>query len=187
VATFNSGFKLKDARGGYYTAGREIVPLRAGAASLVIDASGRVDLGAWGRDVGPTPGTAAVRQNLDLVVDHGAPVPGLDANTANAWGSSNNQFQYTWRSGLGVDAHGDLLYVAANQINLADLAHCLAVAGAVRGMELDIHPQMVTFMTYRPGQARNAGSGTRLLPAMLPPTIRYLGPSQRDFLAVTAR
>jgi hypothetical protein len=187
VATFNSGFKLKDARGGYYAAGREIVPLRAGAASLVVDGSGRVDLGAWGRDVGPTPGVVAVRQNLDLVVDHGAPVPGLDTNSANAWGSSNNQFQYTWRSGLGVDAHGNLLYVAANRISLADLAHCLTAAGAMRAMELDIHPQMVTFMTYLPGQARGDGSGSRLLPTMLPPPDRYLVPSQRDFLVVTAR
>ena len=187
VAAFNSGFKLKDARGGYYAAGRAIVPLRAGAASLVVDGSGRVDIGAWGRDVGPTPGTTGVRQNLDLVVDHGAQVPGLDANSANAWGSSNNQFQYTWRSGLGIDAHGNLLYVAANQISLADLAHCLTAAGAVRGMELDIHPQMVTFMTYAPGQAHHAGSGSRLLPTMLPPPNRYLVPSQRDFLAVTIR
>jgi hypothetical protein len=186
VATFNSGFKLKDARGGYYAAGREIVPLRAGAASLVADSSGRVDVGAWGRDVGPAPSTVAVRQNLDLVVDHGAPVPGLDANSDDAWGSSKNQFQFTWRSGVGVDARGNLLYVAADQISLADLAHCLTTAGAVRGMELDIHPQMVTFMTYRPGQVDD-GSGTRLLPAMLPPTNRYLVPSQRDFLAVTIR
>ncbi|HEY2192691.1 MAG TPA: hypothetical protein VGH76_10380 [Actinomycetospora sp.] len=187
LATFNSGFKLKDARGGYYAAGREVVPLRAGGASLVVDDTCRVDIGAWGRDVGPTPRMAAVRQNLDLLVDHGVPVPGLDANSADAWGSSNNQFQYTWRSGLGVDPRGDLLYVAADHISLADLAHCLSAAGAVRGMELDIHPQMVTFLTYRPGQARDDGSGSRLLPAMRPPTNRYLVPSQRDFLAVTLR
>jgi hypothetical protein len=54
-------------------------------------------------------------------------------------------------------------------------------------MELDIHTQMVTFLTYRPGQAGDDGSGSRLLPAMQPPTNRYLVPSQRDFLAVTVR
>jgi hypothetical protein len=187
LATFNSGFKLKDAQGGYYAGGREIVPLRPGTASLVIDSSGRVDIGAWGRDVGRSPGMVSVRQNLDLIVDHSSPVPGLDANTANAWGSSNNQFQYTWRSGLGIDVRGNLIYVAADRINLADLAHCLTVAGAVRAMELDMHPQMVTFMTYGPGQVHGAGVGNRLLPSMLPPTDRYLVRSQRDFLAVTAR
>ena len=187
LATFNYGFKLKDARGRYYAGGREIVPLRPGAASLVIDSSGRVDVGAWGRDVARSPAVVSVRQNLDLIVDHSRPVPGLDANTANAWGSSNNQFQYTWRSGLGIDAHGDLIYVAADRINLADLASCLTAAGAVRAMELDIHPQMVTFMTYGPGQAHGAGVGNRLLPSMLPPANRYLVSSQHDFLALTTR
>jgi hypothetical protein len=70
------------------TAGRELVPLRAGAASLVVDASGRVDIGAWGRDVGLMPGMAAACQNLDLVVDHGAPVPGLHANSTE-WSSTS--------------------------------------------------------------------------------------------------
>jgi hypothetical protein len=187
LATFNSGFKLRDAQGGYYAAGHQVVPLRQGVASLVIDATGRVDVGAWGRDVGPSPGMLAVRQNLDMIVENSAPAPGLDQNTGGQWGNSNNQFQYTWRSGLGIDPHGNLIYVAANQISLADLARSLTAAGAVRGMELDIHPQLVTFMTYPPGQAASGGTGTRLLPAMLPPVDRYLVPSQRDFLAVTTR
>ena len=185
LATFNAGFKLHDARGGYETGGREIVPLRPGAASLVIDASGRVDVGAWGRDIGPAPNVAAVRQNLDLIVDRSAPVPGLTTNSGGEWGG--DQSQYTWRSGLGIDAHGNLIYLAADKITLADLASSLSAAGAVRGMQLDIHPAMVTYMTYGPGQARTSGTGTRLLPAMQPPTDRYLVPSQRDFLAVTTR
>lgn len=185
LATFNSGFKLKDARGGYYTRGRQVQTLRDGAASLAIDSTGRVDIGQWGRDLTLTPRTVAVRQNLDLIVDRAAPVPGLASNITGAWGSTNNQLQYTWRSGLGLDAAGNLIYVAADKISLADLAHAMAAAGVVRGMQLDIHPQMVTFLAYRPGQATTAGAGTRLLPAMVPPTTRYLRPDQRDFLAVT--
>ena len=42
---------MNDAGGGYYTQGRAIDPLRAGAASLVIYADGSVDIGAWDRDV----------------------------------------------------------------------------------------------------------------------------------------
>src|SRR6516164_2528583 len=55
VAAFNGGFKMNQARGGYYTEGRLIDPLRAGAASLVIYADGSVNLGAWGTDVTMTP------------------------------------------------------------------------------------------------------------------------------------
>ena len=51
VAAFNGGFKMGRRRGGYYTEGRMIDPLRRGAASLVICADGSVDMGAWGTDV----------------------------------------------------------------------------------------------------------------------------------------
>ena len=35
----------------------------------------------------------AVRQNLALIVDHGRPAPGLDANSGKRWGSYENQHQ----------------------------------------------------------------------------------------------
>ena len=183
VATFNSGFRMKDAHGGYYASGREIAPLRGGAASLAVDSSGRVNIGAWGRDLQMTSGTAAVRQNLDLVVEQGAPVPGLDV-ASDSWGTTNNQFQFTWRSGLGVDANGNLVYVAADHITAADLARGLAAAGAVRGMQLDIHPQLVTFMTYGAGPP---GRGSRLLPAMSrPPTATWRCPSGTSWRSAAA-
>jgi len=184
LAAFNSGFKLKDAEGGYAIRGRPVIPLRDGAASLSIDTSGRVDIGQWGRDLGPTPGTDTVRQNLTLIVDRAAPVPGLDANTDHRWGSTRNQLQYTWRSGLGVDTAGNLVYVAGDQLTLADLARALTAAGAVRGMELDIHPQHVTFLRY-PSGARSTADGTRLLPGMYASPHQFLAPDPRDFLAVT--
>jgi hypothetical protein len=49
----------------------------------------------------------AVRQNLDLIVEQGRPVAALADNTGNRWGTTKNQTQYTWRSGLGVDATGN--------------------------------------------------------------------------------
>jgi hypothetical protein len=113
LATFNSGFRLKDAHGGMVADGRVVRPLRDGAASLVVGRDGRAVVGQWGRDVALTPDVRSVRQNLDLVVDGAAPVAGLDADANGRWGSSHNQLQYTWRSGLGVDAAGNLLYVTA--------------------------------------------------------------------------
>jgi hypothetical protein len=186
LAAFNSGFKLRDAQGGFYGDGQERRPLRDGAASLVVGRDGRVAIGQWGRDVSLTPDVVSVRQNLALVVDGGAPVPGLDTNADGRWGSSRHQLQYTWRSGLGVDAAGNLVYVAADQITLADLARAMAEAGAVRGMQLDIHRQQVGLLTYGPGDAVR-GTGHRLLPAMSVPADRWLHTDQRDFLAVVRR
>jgi hypothetical protein len=148
VATFNSGFKMAGANGGYLADGRTARPLRDGAVSLVIDRSGRVSVDGWGRDRRMGPDVAAVRQNLALIVDNGTAVPGLTANSDYRWGSTRNQLQYTWRSALGVDAAGNLLYVAGDGLTLASLARALADTGALRGMELDIHPAEVHLFTY---------------------------------------
>ena len=128
----------------------------------------------------------AVRQNLQLIVDGGHAVPGLTVNAGGAWGSAKNQLQYTWRSGLGVTANGNIVYVGGANMNLAALADALTQAGAVRGMQLDIHDKMVDAFTYQ-----HAGTGAptpqELLPDMPGPNNRYLVADQRDFVAVTLR
>lgn len=185
VAAFNSGFKLKDCQCGYYLDGTTVAPLRDGVASAVIDDTGRVSVAQWGRDATMGPHIAAVRQNLDLVIDHGAPVPGLDLNPAGHWGSASNQFQYTWRSGLGTDRDGNLIFVGGGGLTLHTLAAAMVQAGIQQGMELDIHSPMVTFNSYRPDLA--GSSPHKLLPAMPGQVDRYLSADQRDFFATTLR
>ena len=70
VAAFNAGFLMSDAKGGYYTDGKTILPLRAGAASFVVYTNGprRWAMGP-GRDHDAQ--RDSVRQNLDLLVDGG--------------------------------------------------------------------------------------------------------------------
>jgi hypothetical protein len=185
VAVFNSGWKMADSRGGFYAGGKSLVPLQDGAASLVIDKSGRVTVGRWGRDSRLGPDVAAVRQNLQLIVDGARPVDGLADNATGAWGTPHNQFQFTWRSGLGTDRSGNLIYVAGDQLTLAGLADAMTAAGVQRGMELDIHPKTVTFNIIHP--SHKGLDATKLLPAMVKPADRYLVPDHRDFLAVTLR
>jgi hypothetical protein len=185
LATFNSGWKFADQAGGFYADGRVAKPLRNGMASLVINSSGVASVAQWGRDATLTPDVVAVRQNLELVVDNAHPVPGLAGNPAGQWGSPSNQFQFTWRSGIGTDAAGHLIYVGGNQLTLTTLADAMVQAGIVRGMELDIHDGMVTFNTYRPDLV--GVPPTKLLPTMSSPADRYLIPDQRDFFAVTMR
>jgi hypothetical protein len=187
VATFNSGFKMADAQGGYYAQGQMIRPLRRDAASLVIDQGGRIHVDRWDRDTRLNPSIAAVRQNLALIVDHGQVVPGLDSNALQQWGETGNQLQYTWRSAVGVDAAGNLYYVAGDQLTLDSLARALADTGAVRGMELDIHPQMVNMFLYRHSPTDATHAVSRLMPAMGTPLDRYLTPDQRDFVALFQR
>lgn len=187
VATFNSGYKSLDSNGGYFADERFLRPLRVGAASAVIDDNGKLTIDQWGRDAHFGPHIAAVRQNLALIVDDGHPVAGLEDNLGNRWGSAGNQHQYTWRSAIGSDVAGNLYYVAGDQLTLATLARALGATGAVRGMALDIHPNMVHLFTYRHDAVAAEPIPSKLLDTMRGPSDRYLTPDRRDFFAITER
>jgi hypothetical protein len=64
LAAFNGGFRFQDAHGGFYLDGRQAVPLRAGAASMVIYKDGRLDIASWGQKLSMAPAVSAVLQNL---------------------------------------------------------------------------------------------------------------------------
>jgi hypothetical protein len=191
VAAFNSGFLMSNANGGYYSEGRTVFPLRQGAASLVIYKDGTPTVAQWGRDAIMGPDVASVRQNLDLIVDNGQPVPGLNANDTSMWGYTLGNRVYVWRSGLGVTANGALLYVAGPYLNITDLADVLARAGAVRAMELDINTDWVNFATYSPSAPNGtatAANGKDLIQGMASTPGRYFEPTwSRDFVTVSVR
>ena len=188
VAAFNSGFKIASSLGGVFTEGQTAHPLVDGAASFVIDTSGKANVGSWGRDFRMGPTIASVRQNLALIVDNGQPVLGLPSNTNGAWGATLGNKVFVWRSGVGVDARGGLVYVAGPGLSAVTLAVLLQRAGAVRAMELDINPTWTSAYTYAQTDPANpaAVAGVKLLPDMVRGNDRYLVPGERDFFAVVA-
>jgi hypothetical protein len=200
VAAFNGGFKMNEARGGYYTEGRVIDPLRAGAASLVIYADGSVDIGAWGSDVTMTPRVVSVRQNLLPLVAGGRPAPRAGtARWLRAWGDTCGAascspavpgIEHQWRSGLGITAGGALVYVAGPALDPLQLAQLLVRAGAMRGMQLDINPDWPVLATYDPplGTLAAPGNGSKLLPLMVQgPWTFFQATWPRDFVTMSAR
>ena len=191
VAAFNAGFLMDNAEGGYYTDGKTVIPLRKGAASFVIYRNGTATVADWGRDATMTPDVVSVRQNLDLLVDHGKPVPGLNPNDTTQWGFTLGNAVYVWRSGVGVTADGALVYVGGPGLNITTLADILARAGAVRAMELDINTDWVNLATYDPRTANGAATaanGTDLLPGMFGTPARYFESWwSRDFITMSAR
>jgi hypothetical protein len=189
VVAFNAGFLMSAANGGYYTDHRELLPLRNGAASFVVYANGDATVGTWGSDVTMTPDVVAVRQNLDLIVNGGAPSPGLVATDTTKWGATLGNAVYVWRSGLGVTADGALVYVAGPGLNITDLANLLVRAGAVRAMELDINTDWVNLATYAPGASGLAApsNGTDLLSNMTGTPSRYFETWwSRDFITMSS-
>ncbi len=190
-AAFNSGFRMQDSNGGFYLDGVTSAgyPLQAGSASLVIHKDGTPDIGAWGTDVTMSPSVVAVRQNLDLIVDNGQPVPGLDANDHSRWGATLGGQVQVWRSGLGITADGALVYAGGSGLSIVDLADVLARAGAVRAMEMDINTSWVNFFSFDPpaGQPASGADGTKLTYDEVNSPSRYFSPSARDFITESVR
>jgi hypothetical protein len=183
LAAFNSGFKIYSYQTGWYDQGHTAVQLQPGRASFVIFANGTATVADWGRDVALGPNVVAVRQNLTLIVDHGAVSPSVESPWQ--WGAVLGGGAVTWRSGVGVTAAGDLVYVAGPDLSPATLGQLLVTARAVRAMELDINPEWVSFSSFR--HASGGIIGTNLLSGMYYSPNHYLQPYSRDFLAVFAR
>jgi hypothetical protein len=189
IAAFNSGFKMDSARGGVYFDGQMVRPLVDGAASLVIKADGSASVGVWGRDFTMTPDIASVRQNLELIVDNGQLNPALRDNDTSVFGATVGNDVYVWRSGVGVDANGGLIYAGGPALSVTSLARTLQNAGAVRAMELDINSDWVSAYTYVNSDPNNPNSpvvGIKLGGDMSRDGNRYLEPGERDFFAFFA-
>ncbi len=190
VAAFNGGFLLKDSHGGYLSEGHLVAPLVSGAASLVIYKNGSIALGQWGRDVSMNANVVAVRQNLTLLVDHGAVVAGVQPSDVTHWGFALNGRIDTPRSALGVTADGALVYVEG-EMNIVDLARILVRTGAIRAMVLDMNPLWPVFATYSPATSSGyatASNGRDLTPTMEQTPARFFEPAYaRDFITLSAR
>jgi hypothetical protein len=189
IAAFNSGFKMDTANGGAYLDGQEIVPLRGGAASLIINQDGSANVGLWGRDFNMDPTIKAVRQNLVLIVDNGQLNPAMQENDTAEFGATLGNNVYVWRSGVGVTADGALVYAGGPAMSIIALARTLQSAGAVRAMEMDINTDWVSAFTYQPQDPNVPGSpivGIKLLDNMSHDGSQYLQQNSRDFFAFTA-
>jgi hypothetical protein len=190
VDAFNAGFRMQDAHGGYYTDGQTIVPLRRGAAAAVIYKDGTMSVGMWGRDFELTNQVESVRENLNLIVDSGKPVPNVGSSNFAIWGATLGGKAYVWRSGMGVTANGAIVYAAGPTLSVGSLAKVLADAGAVRAMELDINIDWVQYSSFNAahGAMVNGGDGTSLLSSMVGSPSRYfVNWWNRDFFAMSLR
>ncbi len=187
IAAFNGGFRLADSHGGMILGGQQIAPMRVGAATLTIDANGVPDIGVWGRDIDPAQPVDSARQNLDLIVDGGAPVANLLSDPNRRWGFTGPANKSAvWRSGAGITADGALVWVGGPGLTVETLAETLVRAGAVRGMQLDINHDWVQFNTYA-AAADGQVTGTKMIADMHHSGDRWLTEDTRDFVAVFAR
>ena len=182
LATFNGAFTYAAGLNGSSVDGHTNEPLRDGLATLIGYSDGRVDVTTWAGGPNARSQVAFARQSLRLIIDNGRLNPGLD--TSDKWGYTLGGAVRVWRTGVGIDRQGNLIYAAANYQTVVTLARILQRAGAVRAMQFDINPEWPTLITY----SHRGGLGlVKVLPNYQQPANRYLIPDDRDFFAVYKR
>ncbi len=190
LAAFNGGFKAVNGHYGMLVDGVTILPPIDKLATLALYQDGSVRIGAWGRDITPSPDLVAYRQNCPLLVDAGQINPTVNSGSRAEWGFTVHNLDTTWRSGLGISRDGQfLIYAAGNSLTVQSLADALQTAGAYYAMQLDINGAFTIFDTFQPAQ--NAQSSrpvvaVKLLNEMVGGPRQFLVPDKRDFFYVTA-
>ncbi len=183
LATFNGGFTYTDGANGSADNGRTNEPLKNGNATLIGYRDGRIAIVKWSGGPNIGPDVAWARQSLAPIVWNGQLNPQLNDNPDSPqWGYTLGGATRVWRSGVGIDRQGNLIYVAADGQTVITLAKILQHLGAVQAMEFDINPEWHTLITYTHG-------ANGLVPTMVGPNpmqapTRYLVPDDRDFFAV---
>lgn len=184
LATFNGGFMASHGEYGAMADGLVALPAKDGYATVVIHDDGRVAIGEWGLDIDPQGNYQAWRQNARLITQNGQITERVYNGSAATWGSSLTGEVITWRSALGIDESGQILYFAAGpSLSMPVLATALQATGAYNSLLLDINETWVHFTAVvADGDSLQAEP---LLPAMSSSVDRYLRQSRRDFFYVT--
>ncbi|MBV8079242.1 MAG: phosphodiester glycosidase family protein [Actinobacteria bacterium] len=182
LATFNAGFTYIDGLNGSSIDGRTYEPLRDGLATLVGYRDGRVRIVTWHGGPNAGPGIVFARQSLPPIIVGGKLSPQL--NDSSQWGATLGNAVRVWRTGVGIDRHGNLIYAAADDQTVITLAQILERAGAVQAMQFDINPEWPSLITYQHGHGLVP---TKIVPNVMQPATRYLVPDDRDFFAVYRR
>jgi hypothetical protein len=185
LATFNGGFIYTDGNNGSAVNGHTNEPLTDGNATLIGYRNGKTAIVRWtgGPRVGPN--VAFARQSLAPIVWNGKLNPGLNTDpNSPQWGYSLGGATFTPRTGVGIDSHGNLVFVVVSDATVVSLAQVLQHVGAVRAMELDINPYWHTLITY---SHQHGLSPHMVEPQPQQSADRYLVPDDRDFFAIYER
>lgn len=180
LAAFNGGFQQRDGEYGMIVGNKTYLPLRKDIPVLLMYQDGSVTLTDYtGQTLPGSP--SAIRQNGPYLIHNSIITPYVEEGI-DTWGRTITNTMYTWRSGLGISADGNLIYAAGNSLLPRTLAMALLKAGAVNAIQLDINPPWVKFFVYNQ-LANGQYTATALDPSMIG-WQQYLKGNSKDFFYV---
>jgi hypothetical protein len=184
VAAFNGGFQYRDGQYGMIVDGTTYVPLKKDLATLVGHTDGRIEIVKYeGQNLGND--IAFVRQNCPMLIENGVIGP-QDEGNKKLWGRTNTTEIYTWRSGLGITAKGNLVYAVGNSLIPSTLAAALKAAGAVNAIQLDINPVWVRFIFFN-NYTKGHYSTSQIMEGVTNGSYADLHGYNKDFFYVTKK
>lgn len=181
VAAFNGGFQFRDGGYGMVVGDKTYVPLIKDTGTLIGYKDGSLKIVNYkGQDLGKD--IVFIRQNCPILVENGNTFIS-DENNKHIWGRTFNADIYTWRSGLGLTANGNLIYAVGNNLSPLSLSTALKMAGAVNAIQLDVNPFWVRFNIFEPKDT--GGYTTKTLTKDLKDgSVGYLKGYAKDFFYI---
>ena len=178
VAAFDGGFQYRDGQYGMVVGSTTYLPLKNGLATLVGYKDGSLAIIKYdGQYLGNN--VSFVRQNCPMLIENG--VVETQSNTnRQLWGRTITSSVYTWRSGIGITAKGNLIFAVGNSLLPSTLAAALASAGAVNAMQLDINPYWVRFNVFN-NYHNGVYSHFTIMNGVFDGAYHYLHGYQKDF------
>lgn len=150
IAAFDGGFQYKDGKYGMIVDGITYLPLKNNIGTIVGYKNGQIQIINYqGQNLGSN--VAFVRQNCPILIENGQ-VFAQNEEDKKLWGRTFGSDIYTWRSGLGIDKNGNLIYAVGNNLSPVSLASALTMGGAVNAIQLDINPFWVRFNLFNPNK-----------------------------------
>ncbi len=183
VAAFDGGFQYKDGAFGMIVGNTTYLPLKNDLGTLVGYKDGSLKIvdyqgQPFGNDID------FIRQNCPMLIDNGA-ITVTNQRDKEFWGrlAAGTVDIYTWRSGIGLTAKGNLIFAVGNNLTPLTLAAALKSAGAVNAIQLDINPIWVRFNIFEPSGLGKYTS-TTLTKDLQDGSKQYLNGYQKDFFYV---
>ncbi len=184
LAAFDGGFQYKDGQYGMIVGDMTYLPLKNDLGTIVGYKDGSLKIINYsGQDLGPN--VAFVRQNCPIMIENGE-ITTSDPKNRALWGRTMTTDIYTWRTGMGLDKDGNLIFAVGNNLVPATLGAALKAAGAVNAIQLDINPNWVRFNIFE-----SIGSGqyksTTLTRDLKDGSSQYLHGYDKDFFYLYQR
>jgi hypothetical protein len=188
IAVFNGGFQAQHGRWGMRVGEDELVRPRVDGCTVAVLQDGRVRVAPWPQVEADLEHIVAYRQTPPCLIHDGALSSHLRSGNLKIYKGDTMDVKTRRRSGIGVDAAGQVLFFAVSEEGDArHLAEGLRAAGATSAAQLDINWNWTRFLLVAdtPDGPR---IGSPLLSGMNHGRSEYTArPTARDFFYVTTR